>query len=227
MDVRALPQPVSILETMGRDVGWLAGATALAKLDEDHAPHLIYQPERPFEQDKFLGSLDRIVKRLGWAVVVVSEGLKQANGQPVFEVADNSQRDALNRALPGGVGNYLAGLVTRELKIRCRSEKPGLCGRASMLHVSQQDLSDAELVGRVGVQSAVAGHHAHMVSLLPLGDSEKTKLIPLHHAAGDRHIPKEWLSDTDLAVNEEFLNYVRPIIGDLVDYAVPLTDKKR
>ena len=224
MDVRGLPQPVSIFETMGRDVGWLAGASVLAKMDENHAPHLVYQPERAFVADKFLASVDRCVTRLGWAVVVVSEGLKQANGQPVYEAADTSQRDALNRALPGGVGNYLAGLVTRELKIRCRSEKPGLCGRASMLHVSKQDLADAELVGRVGVQSAVAGHHAHMVSLLPLDSAERTKRIPLEHAAGDRCIPEQWLEDSDLGVNEGFLKYIGPIVGDLVDYLVPLRD---
>jgi hypothetical protein len=93
-----------------------------------------------------------------------------------------------------------------------------------MLHVSKQDLADAELVGRVGVQSAVAGHHAHIVSLLPLDSSEKTKLMPLEHAAGDRCIPEQWLEDSDVGVNESFVKYVRPIVGDLVDYAIPLAD---
>ena len=34
MDVRSLPQPVSIFETMGRSIGWLAAASFLAKMDE-------------------------------------------------------------------------------------------------------------------------------------------------------------------------------------------------
>ena len=72
MDVRTLPQPVSIYETMGRSVGWLAGASVLAKLDENHAPHLIYLPERPFDTTSFLEDLDNVVRRLGWAIVVVN-----------------------------------------------------------------------------------------------------------------------------------------------------------
>jgi hypothetical protein len=52
--------------------------------------------------------------------------------------------------MPGGVAVHLADVVARRLKIRCRWEKPGLTGRASMLHVAPQDLIDAETVGRAG-----------------------------------------------------------------------------
>jgi 6-phosphofructokinase 1 len=223
MDVRALPQPVSIYETMGRGVGWLAAASVLAKLDEDSAPHLVYLPEVPFDSGSFVASVDRVVKRLGWAVVVVSEGLCAADGRPVFEVADAAQRDALGRALPGGVGQHLASLVTKELKIRCRHEKPGLCGRASMLHVSQQDLADAELVGRAGVRGAIEGRHAHAVSLRPLSECPASyDYIPLDHAAGDRHVPADWLSEGDLPVSSKFIQYASRIVGELMPCLAPL-----
>jgi len=75
MDVQSLPQPVSIYETMGRSTGWLAGASMLAKDDERQAPHLVYLPERPFEMERFLADLDRVVTKLGWGVVVATEGL--------------------------------------------------------------------------------------------------------------------------------------------------------
>lgn len=227
LDVRALPQPVSIYETMGRSVGWLAAASVLAKLDDDSAPHLVYLPECPFDSAKFIASVDRVVKRLGWAVVVVSEGLCTADGSPVFEVNDALQRDALGRALPGGVGQHLANLVTQELKIRCRHEKPGLCGRASMLHVAQQDLLDAELVGRAGVRGAVEGRHAQAVSLRPLSAGPGAyDFIPLDHAAGDRHVPAEWLTEGDVPVSSEFIQYASRIVGQLVPYALPLTARK-
>ena len=226
MDLRALPQPVSIYETMGRSIGWLAGASALAKLDERSAPHLVYLPERPFIMDQFLGALDRTVKRLGWAVVVVTEGIKTAEGKPVFEISDATQRDALNRALTGGVGNYLASVVTCELKIRCRCEKPGLCGRASMLHVSEQDLADAELVGRAGVRGALEGRHGHAVSLRPLCDSGAGyEYVPLESMAGERPVPSGWLAEPEAGgVTPDFVRYAAPIVGDLVPYLVPLAD---
>jgi 6-phosphofructokinase 1 len=226
MDVRTLPQPVSLFETMGRSVGWLAGATALAKLDADHAPHLIYLPERAFDVARFLGDIDRVVRRHGWAVAVVTEGIRTVQGQLVYEDATASQRDALDRALPGGVASYLADIVTRELRIRCRWEKPGLCARASMLHVSEQDRRDAETVGRAGVRAAIERRHAHMVALRPLGDPEATEIIPLARAAGGgRLVPAAWLDDSDTAVAQPFIDYVRPLIGPLVDYAVPLKDQ--
>jgi ATP-dependent phosphofructokinase / diphosphate-dependent phosphofructokinase len=228
MDVRTLPQPVSLFETMGRGAGWLAGASVLAKLDADHAPHLIYLPERPFVMDRFLGDIDRVVRKLGWAIAVVNEGLRTPEGTLVYENPVVSQRDALDRALPGGVAAFLAGVVTRELKIRCRWEQPGLCARASMLHVSEQDRHDAELVGRAGVRAAIERRHAHMIALRPLGDTATPhETISLSRAAGgERPIPASWLDHaSDAAVTPAFIDYVRPIVGPLVDYDVPLKDR--
>jgi len=226
MDVSALPQPVSIFETMGRGVGWLAAASVLARFGENSAPHLVYLPEKPFELSRFLALLDRVVKRLGYAIVVVSEGIQTADGKPVFEVGDATQRDALNRALPGGVGSYLADVVTRELRIRCRCEKPGLCGRASMLHVSAQDLADAELVGRMGVRGIVQGIRDQAVSLLPLRDAGANEngceFVPLSSMAGERKLPPAWITDEEAGVSEAFIQYARPIVGDLLPYARPL-----
>lgn len=227
MDVSALPQPVSIFETMGRGVGWLAAASVLARFGDDSAPHLVYVPEKPFELSRFLASLDRVVKRLGYAIVVVSEGIQTADGKAVFEVGDATQRDALNRSLPGGVGNYLADVVTRELRIRCRCEKPGLCGRASMLHVSNQDLADAELVGRMGVRGIVADLRDQAVSLLPLGEAGShgngCEFLPLSNMAGERNLPPAWIADEEAGVSDAFIQYAAPIVGELLPYARPLT----
>lgn len=221
MDVRALPQPVSILETMGRHVGWVAAAAVAAKRSEHDAPHLIYVPEVPFDLDGFIGDLDAVLKRQDWAIVVVSEGLKDKAGRPVFENADPAQADAFKRPLPGGVGRFLAETVARRLKIRCRDEKPGLLGRASMLHVSQRDKMDAELVGRSAYEALQKGENEKMVALTPLRPQEPAgiKLIPLESVSGpDRAIPKEWIGGGNPPTNQKFLNYLQPLIGDLLEY---------
>ena len=84
-DVRALPQPVSIFETMGRNVGWLGAASVLAKRDEADAPHLIYLPEKPFDVGTFIGDIERVLSKHGWCVAVVSEGLRNADGNFLAE----------------------------------------------------------------------------------------------------------------------------------------------
>jgi ATP-dependent phosphofructokinase / diphosphate-dependent phosphofructokinase len=221
MDVRALSQPVSILETMGRHVGWLAAASAMAKRDAGDAPHLVYIPEVAFVMEKFLADLDGVLKKQDWAIVVVSEGIRDEKGQPVFENAEASQKDAFNRPLPGGAARFLADTVARQLKVRCRDEKPGLLGRASILHVPPQDWIDAALVGRAGHAALLAGHNEEMVALEPLalGEQAETKLIPLESVAGpDRAIPTEWIGKGNPPVNEKFANYLQPFIGELLEY---------
>jgi len=69
-------EPITILQTVGRNSGWLPGASALAKSKEDDAPHLIYFPEIPFDMERFLVEVEETYKRVGGAFIVVGEGLK-------------------------------------------------------------------------------------------------------------------------------------------------------
>jgi ATP-dependent phosphofructokinase / diphosphate-dependent phosphofructokinase len=226
MDIRSLPQPVTILEVIGRSIGWLAAATALAKNREADAPHMIFLPEKPFQADKFLADLDAIVTRLGWAIVVASEGILNADGSLVYELTDPTHLDPLKRPMTGGVGQFLAEMVGARLKIRCRSEKPGLIARAARAHVSPQDQKDAELVGRAGVRALAAGETEQMVSLLPLSHSGKCgyELVPLSTVSGvERQFPAEWIQDAMIPVGEKFFAYVRPLVGDLTPYFVRFT----
>ncbi len=220
LDLRSLPQPVTILETMGRSVGWLAAAATLAQFGPCDAPQLVCIPEIPFEQQFFLDIIDRAVSQHGWAVVVVAEGIRNPDGSMVYELADPAQQDPLKRPLTGGVGQHLAGIVARELKIRCRSEKPGLLGRASVAHVSGQDRSDAVLAGATGVQALAAGETGKMVALLPLASQGPGhRLVPLREVAGvERTIPAAWLTGGPLAVSEHFRNYLRPLVGEMNRY---------
>ncbi len=227
MDVRSLPQPVSIFETMGRRVGWLAAAAAAARRDEQDAPHIVCLPEIPFAIEKFLSDLDRVLRKQDWAIVVVCEGILDKSGNAVYESEDLSQADAMKRPMPGGVARHLAKIVARELKIRCRDEKPGLIGRASMLHASAQDIADAEFVGAAAVRALDDGHTAQMVSLMPLDSSRQPacQLVPLASAThSDRLIPQDWLCDADVPVNRKFLDYVRPLIGELLEYESTVRD---
>ncbi len=221
MDIRSLPQPVSIFETLGRDVGWLAASATLARRNPGDAPHLVYIPEVPFVREQFLADLENVVRRLGWAVVVVSEGTAYADGTPVFEQRPASNKNGerkTNRPLIGGVAQYLSGVVAEELGIRCRSEKPGLIGRSCMALVSERDREDAELVGREGVRALAHGDTNKMVALLPIGlaDGRKFELVPLQQAgSGSRRIPAAWLSRDAVAVTDSFREYVMPLVGEL------------
>ena len=221
MDIRSLPQPVSIFETLGRDVGWLAASATLARRALDDAPQLVYVPEVPFSVSSFLADLDNVVSRVGWAVVVVSEGISNSDGTPVFEQKIASSPGAPNRPLIGGVAQYLSGVVAEQLGIRCRSEKPGLIGRSSMAQVSDQDRHDAEVVGRQGVLALMSGATDQMIALRPLVPSSRDpcELVDLSRAAGlSRRMPDEWLISGASAASQGFTDYLRPIVGPIFYY---------
>ncbi|HEX5284141.1 MAG TPA: diphosphate--fructose-6-phosphate 1-phosphotransferase [Bryocella sp.] len=222
-DLRSLPQPVTILETMGRSVGWIAAATALARTSDDSAPHLIYVPELPFDTEVFLSDLSRVVTRIGWAVVVVAEGISHTDGRLVYESRDVSQSDPLKRPMTGGVAQHLATIVSQRLGIRCRSEKPGLLGRASVACTSARDVEDAQQVGRAGVQALLSGQRDVMIALEPLGSERATRIVPLAQAAGhERTIPDKWLQSGAIPVGEGFINYARPLVGPLEQHITEL-----
>jgi 6-phosphofructokinase len=217
-DLRSLPKSVTIMETLGRDSGWLAASANLAKRSLNDAPHLVYVPELPFSLDQFLGEIDAVFTRFGWAMVVVAEGISYGDGTRVFEQEMSATDEQNARPLIGGVAQHLAGLVGDKMGIRCRSEKPGLIGRSCMAHIALRDRIDAELVGRDGVLALVAGESDGMVALQPLDHrgSSATHLVPLESVEGrERPLPKEWLTADGLAVGVAFRRFTQPLVGDL------------
>ena len=158
-DVRSLPIHVCVMEALGRNAGWITAASALARKKKDDAPHLIYLPERPFDEEQFLKDVKELYDRLGGVVVVVSEGLKKADGTPIVDPIFKTERAVYY----GDVSAHLANLVIRRLGIKARSEKPGLCGRASIAWQSPVDREEAVLAGAEALKAALEGHTGVMV----------------------------------------------------------------
>lgn len=61
---------------MGRNSGWLTASSALARNGDGDAPHLIYLPEIPFDEDEFIKDVKEAWNKKKGVVVVCSEGLK-------------------------------------------------------------------------------------------------------------------------------------------------------
>ena len=112
LDVQSMMESstkVFILEVMGRHAGWIAGSSALAKQDKSDAPHIILLPEITFNQTAFLKKVKETVNKLGYCVVVASEGIK--NNKNKF-LAEADTKDAFGHAQLGGVAPFLANLIS-------------------------------------------------------------------------------------------------------------------
>ena len=218
MDIRALPTPVSILEVMGRDAGWLTAATSLGRKDPDDAPHLIYVPERPLGRESFLRDVQKVYDRQGWVVIAVSEGAKDETGESWAVTRTQQTLDGFGHKLPGDVATRLAGLVTSELGLRARSEKPGLLGRSCSMMASSVDRREAREVGRFGFSWAIKGNTGFMVSIkraYSAAYSVEYAAVPLKTVANlTRLLPPQYVSGDGNDIKEEYRAYVEPLIGD-------------
>jgi ATP-dependent phosphofructokinase / diphosphate-dependent phosphofructokinase len=154
-DNRSLPPPISVLEVLGRNAGWVVAATALARAHEDDAPHLIYLPERPVSLNQIAGDVERVYRRLGRVVVTVCEGQLDETGTPFG--ADVDRADSTVHRLASNLGHTLARLISTKLGLRARAEKPGLLGRCCGPLASELDRQEAEECGRSAARAVAKG----------------------------------------------------------------------
>ena len=211
-DVRSLPIHVCIIEAMGRNTGWLTAASALA-WRHGNGPHMIMPPEIPFEEERFLARSEELFKKHGGVVVVASEGIKHADGEPVSEPVFKSGRSVYY----GDVGSHLANLIIKKLGIKARSEKPGIIGRASGAWQSCVDRDGAVLAGKAAFEAAMDGHSRVMVGFERLPGPEyavKTVLIPIERVMlHERMLPLEYLCEGGEQATKEYLDWCEPLIG--------------
>lgn len=215
---------VKVIETMGRDTGWVTASTALGKDGEDSAPHLIYLPERPFRTADFLADVNAVYDRLRRVVVCVCEGLKDENGEFVRASKMEVDTDKFGHAQLVGVGDYLVSLVSQNLRVKARCDRPGTIQRVSMAHASQVDLEEAYRVGQAAISSALEGESGKMVTLVRTKSDPyecETGLVGLEEVAlKTRRVPDEFIHKDSNFVSDAFLKYARPLIGDpLPEYA--------
>lgn len=214
VDVKSLPIHVSVVEAMGRNAGWITAASALARKDKKDAPHLIYLPERPFDEKEFLEDVKKLYDELGGVVVVVSEGLKNKDGESIVPPIFKSDRAVYY----GDVSSHLATLIIKELGIKARSEKPGLSGRTSIALQSKVDREEAVLVGREAVKAAVNGHTGVMVGIQRVPGTEykiETTLIPIEEVMmHERVIPDEFINERGNDVTDKFIQWCKPLLGE-------------
>ncbi|MBN2737096.1 MAG: 6-phosphofructokinase [Spirochaetales bacterium] len=207
---------VNVIEAMGRNAGWIAAGTALARRSEEDAPHIILLPEVPFDRDRFAAKVEYYLKRIGRAVIVVSEGTRNSDGSYIAEQKGDFAKDAFGHTQLGGAANFIKELIEHEIKVKARFAIPSTIQRNGIHFASLTDSKEAYLVGQKAVQLAVQGVTGKMVTLERVSQEPYvcgTGLAKLSDVAnGEKFLPKEWISDDGFFVNEKFIEYARPLV---------------
>ena len=211
--------PITIMEVMGRDAGWLAAGSALAKLEVRDAPHIICVPEVPITDEEFLVRVEDAYTRYGFCVAVISENSRDPNGLPLGGHEGPWFVDDFGHPYYDGPARYLAGLVSRTLGVRARYEKPGTIQRSFIQAASESDLQEAEMAGRAAVSAAREGRRGVMITLerdSSHGYNCYTGIAELDQVGGKvRPMPDSFLLREEAFVTQDFIDYISPLVGPL------------
>lgn len=203
---------VVIHEVMGRNAGWLAAATVLARKSESAAPHLVYLPEVPFRKQSFIEDVLKVYRELGFVYVVVSEGLVDEQGKYLFAAQG---KDSFGHSQLGGLADLLKALVEMETGLKVRCNVLGTMQRAAAHYASLVDAEEAYLAGAEAVRLAFSGLSGLMVTLVREKEDYfcRTGSVELDKVANlEKKVPREWITAQGNDLAADFLRYAAPLV---------------
>jgi ATP-dependent phosphofructokinase / diphosphate-dependent phosphofructokinase len=212
---------VLLMECAGRNAGWLTCATALYRRDERDGPHVVLPPEASFHKASFLAQVERTLDRVGYCVVAVAETLRDASGAYVAQ--SSAGVDRFGHPIVTAVAETLAQLVTAELGVKARANKPGTLQRTSMAYASPVDQEEAFGAGREAARRLLDGASGQMVTLVRRESGAYAcdfGSVPLAEVANnERRLPPSYVHGgasgvsgaTD--VSDAFRAYALPLLG--------------
>lgn len=214
-----------IYQSIGRNTGWLAASAAVAKGKESDAPHLIILPERPLNREKFLKAVRKCYDNYGFVSIVCSEGIIWEDGTPV---SGSAVRDNFGNVEFGAISGTSAAIVLHRIifsKFGWRGEFqiPESLPMCCADRMAEVDRDEAYLVGAQGVKLAIQEKSGVMVTLERRSNYPylcETGTIPLEDVAmRTKPIPDNYISDDGFFVTGEFMDYIRPLVGEMPRYA--------
>jgi len=208
--------PVLVIQAMGRKIGYIPAASRLADPSRS-IPLQIYMAESALTLGQMAENVNEQLKRDGRCIVVVSEG---------FDVGDIGEtRDSFGHTSFGSSQNSVFQVVVNflnnsGLKARgsARGQVMGTDQRHTTAYASIVDLDEAYRVGQKAVEIALNDGNGWMATILRepgIIYNVRYDKVPLEKVAlSERTFPEKWIAANRYDVTDEFLDYVRPLIGE-------------
>ena len=221
LDNRALPG-VHISVIMGRHAGFLTAASSLARRDPDDGPHLIYLPEKPFSMNRFINDVKRVYKKYGRCMIAVSEGIADSKGEAIASKYTKEVDSHGNVQLSGtgALGDLLSAQIKAKTNIsRVRADTFGYLQRSFPGTISKVDAREARKVGELAVKEVVARNVDGSMAIRRKPGKKYSvyfERVPLKSVAKEtKHMPANFINKTGNDVTNTFMEYAKPIVGDL------------
>jgi len=204
---------IFVMEVMGRHAGWIAAAGGLAAEKEGDAPHIILFPEIPLNTELFLKRVDDTVKKFGYCAIVVSEGVKNVEGNYISE---SGLVDAFGHKQLGGVAPVIAKTIKENLGYKYHWALADYLQRSARHISSKTDVEQAYAMGKAAIEFALAGKNAVMPIIVRNPGAEYSWSVgeaPLEKVANvEVKIPREFITEDGFGITEACRQYLLPLI---------------
>ena len=204
---------VFVMEVMGRHAGWIAAAGGLAAETEGDAPQIILFPEVAFDEEAFLARVKDSVEKNEYCAIVVSEGVRNAEGKFLSEAGGT---DAFGHAQLGGVAPVIAELIKQKLGYKYHWAVCDYLQRAARHIASAVDVEQAYAMGEAAVNFALEGRNGMMPVVV------RTNNDPYQWQVGhalladvanvEKMMPPEYISEDGFGITEQCRRYLQPLI---------------
>jgi ATP-dependent phosphofructokinase / diphosphate-dependent phosphofructokinase len=213
-----------IHQTVGRDAGWLAAASAITKEKPEDAPHLIYIPEAKLNKEKVIRDVKNCIEKYGWVSIVCGEGILWDDGTPVSASATTDKFSNIEFGAMGGssAAMNLHKLISTETEYRGEFQ---VCESLPMCAIDRAvdvDLQEAYQCGLKAVEFATQKQSGVMVCINRISNDPyqcKLEAVALEDVAVKaKPMPPEYINKEGNGVTEAFIEYLKPIIGEFPKY---------
>jgi 6-phosphofructokinase len=205
---------VFVLEVMGRHAGWIAAAGGLAAEKPGDAPHIILFPEIAFDREAFLQKVKATVEKRGYCVIVVSEGVQDADGK---FLAEAGTKDAFGHSQLGGVGPVVAQMTQQAFGYKFHWAVADYLQRSARHIASKVDVEQAYAVGKAAVELALKGKNAVMPVIVRESSKPYRWSIgeaPLSAIANqEKKVPRDFITADGFGITAACRRYLLPLIG--------------
>lgn len=204
-------EEVFVLETMGRDAGWLAASACLSGVVD-----LVVLPEVVFDKETFLAEVKKCVAEKNKCYVVVSEGIKFADG--TYVAAGEAKNDGFGHAVLGGAGNAVKNMIlesgsAKRVKVQDLST-------AQRCFATGQSLVDVEESFKLGMSAHMRSTDGVFTGKMVGVKRRDTAEYDVEFFAIDadqvanfvKHFPSEWIKENYRGVSDEALAYMQPLV---------------
>ncbi len=208
--------PVLVIQAMGRKIGYIPAASRLADPQRE-MPLQIYLSESGLTLDNLVDKVNDQVAKDGRCIVVISEGFNVGDIGDVKDAFGHVSFGSSKSSVQQTVVNYLN---SKGIKARgsARGQVMGTDQRHSIIYASTVDLDEAYKVGQKAAEIASAGENGWMATILRepgiIYNVKYDKVSLEKVALSERAFPEKWIGKSRVDVTDEFLRYVRPLIGE-------------